>query len=422
MINALVIVFTLIGLNRILFNSQGVKKSLTWMVYGLILGYRTFEVLPGISFHPIEVFVYATIMRIVLFKIKNYSSFPISYKLLTSIFISFILIDLFDSFDLYSLSEFKNAFLLILILFITNHIYVDNEYIIKIFRHYSIAVSVIAFLGIIEFVFPDLMSNIFGFSGNNRPSTDIIFFNRLSFLFWGSHLAANLIPPFFPITLFLFIKNRSLVSSKTLITFLVVINLFAVYLSGNRVTWLYLTIFIVYTIIFFNDQVVPKIKKYMILLSLSFIIYVYSQPVEGRYISTFKAIAGKIDNRYDSSGSQRLMFIQLALEGIKNNPIGVGWGYKFWVHSDLIQLSLKTGVVSGFLFFYILIILLKKNLTYYSRQKGEVIYFCFTCLMIFVILSLGVNGNISLVQCGVPMFLFISLIESYHLNKKNQKY
>ena len=84
------------------------------------------------------------------------------------------------------------------------------------------------------------------------------------------------------------------------------------------------------------------------ILSLSFIIYIYSQPVEGRYISTFKAIAGKIDNRYDSSGAQRLMFIQIALERIKNNPIGVGWGYKFWVHSDLIQISLKTGIISGF--------------------------------------------------------------------------
>ncbi len=422
MISFLVIVFTLIGLNRILFNRQGIKESLVWMVYGLILGYRTFEISAGISFHPIEIFIYATLLRIILFKMKNYSSFPISYKLLASIFISFILVDLFDSFDLYALSEFKNAFLLILILFITNHIFVDNEYIINIFRHYSIAVSVIAFLGIIEFVFPEIMSSIFGFSGTIRPTMDSIFFNRLSFLFWGSHLAANLIPPFFPITLFLFIKNRSLVSSKTLITFLVIINLFAVYLSGNRVTWLYLTIFIVYTIIFFNDQMVSQIKKYIILLSLSFIIYIYSQPVEGRYISTFKAIAGKIDNRYDSSGSQRLMFIQIALERIKNNPIGEGWGYKFWVHSDLIQISLKTGILSGILFLYILLMLLKKNLSYYSRQKGEVTYFCFTCLMIFVILSLGVNGNISLVQCGVPMYLFIAIIESFYLNQKNLKH
>ena len=418
MINILVILFTLIGLNRILFSNQGIRESLVWVVYGLILGYRTIQISSNLSFHPIEIFVYSAILRIILFKTFNYSSFPISYKLLTINFILFIFVDLVDSNNLYALNEFKNAFLLPLILFLSNHINIDREYITKIFRHYSIAVSVIAFLGIVEFLFPEIMANIFGFSEIVRPRIDSIFFSRLAFLYWGTHLAANLIPPFFPITLFLYIKNESIVSSKIAITFLIIINLFAIYLSGNRISWLFLTIFIVFTIIFLYEKLVYHIKTYIVLLSLSFIIYIYSQPVEGRYISTFKAIAGKIDNRYDSSGAQRLMFVQIALEKIKDNPIGVGWGYKFWVHSDLIQISLKTGIVSGILFIYILLNLLKKNLIKYYMYNEDNIYFCFSCLMIFVILSLGINGNISLVQCGTPMFLFISLIESYYLNKK----
>ena len=422
MINLLVILFTLIGLNRILFSSQGLKESLIWVIYGLILGYRTFEPLPSIGFHPIEIFIYAAISRLIIFKIKAYNSFPIIYKMLTAIFISHIFVDWFDSYDLQALNEFKNAFLLMLMLFLTNHIYVDKNYIIDIFRHYTIAVSVIAFLGIIEFLFPELMSRAFGFSAIVSTNLDNIFFKRLAFYYWGSHLAANLIPPFFPITLFLFVEKRSLTSSKILITFLIIINLFAIYLSGNRVTWLYLTIFIVFVIIFFKDKLVFKIKTYIVFLSLSFIIYIYSQPVEGRYISAFKAIAGKIDNRYDSSGAQRLIFIQGAIDRIKNNPIGDGWGSRFWIHSDFLQITLNTGIISGLLFIYMLIILLRKNLRKYSRQKGEVIYFCFSCLMIFVILSLGVNGNISLVQCGIPIFLFISLIESFHMNQRILKY
>ena len=418
MINLLVILFTLIGLKRILFSSEGVKESLIWVIYALILGYRTFEPLPRIGFHPIEIFIYAAISRLILFKMKPYNSFPILYKMLTAIFISHVFVDLFDSYDLQALNEFKNAFLLMLILFLTNHIYVDKNYIINIFRHYTVAVSLIAFLGIIEFLFPAFMSRVFGFSKSVLANSDNIFFNRLAFFYWGSHLAANLIPPFFPITLFLFIENRSLISSKILNTFLIIINLFAIYLSGNRITWLYLTIFIIFTIIFFKNKLVSQIKTYIVFLSLSFIIYIYSQPVEGRYLSTFRAIAGKIDNRYDSSGAQRLTFIQDALERIKNNPIGDGWGSRFWVHSDLLQISLNTGIISGFLFTYILIILLRKSLRKYSREKGDVIYFCFSCLMIFVILSLGVNGNISLAQNGVPIFLFISLIESFHMNKR----
>ena len=133
MINVLVILFTLIGLNRILFSSQGIRESLFWVVYGLILGYRTIQISSGVSFHPIEVFVYAAILRIILFKTFNYSSFPMSYKLLTINFILFIFVDLVDSNYLYALNEFKNAFLLPLILFLSNHINIDRKYIAKIF-------------------------------------------------------------------------------------------------------------------------------------------------------------------------------------------------------------------------------------------------------------------------------------------------
>ena len=422
MINLLVILFTLIGLSRILLNNQGIKESIVWVVYGLILGYRTFEPLSGLSFHPIEIFIYATIFRLIVFRIRIYHSFPIIYRILTIIFVSFVFVDLFDSYDLFVLNEFKNAFLLMLILFIMNHIRVDNKYIINIFRHYSIAVSVIAFFGIIEFLFPQFMSRIFGFSGIVRPSSDSIFFHRLAFLYWGSHLAANLIPPLFPITLFLFIKKKSLFSSQFLTTVLVILNLFAVYLSGNRVAWLYLTIFIIFTVIFFKDKLASQIKTYIVFLSLSFIIYIYSQPVEGRYTSIYRVIAGKIDSRYDSSGAKRLMFIKLALDRIKNNPIGDGWGVRFWVHSDLVQIYLKTGILSGSLFIILLFKLLLKNFKKYPAENNVEIYFCFSCLMIFVILSLTINGNIKLVQCGTPIFLFVCLIESYHMNQKRIKY
>ena len=97
--------------------------------------------------------------------------------------------------------------------FIFNHINIDREYITKIFRHYSIAVSVIAFLGIVEFLFPEIMANIFDFSEAVRPSMDSIFFNRLAFLYWGTHLAVKLIPPFFPLP-YSITKNKSIVHQK----------------------------------------------------------------------------------------------------------------------------------------------------------------------------------------------------------------
>ena len=51
------------------------------------------------------------------------------------------------------------------------------------------------------------MESLFGFQAQGDVSVNSILFSRLAFLYWGSHLAANLIPPVFPIILLLKSEN-----------------------------------------------------------------------------------------------------------------------------------------------------------------------------------------------------------------------
>ena len=201
-INLLVIFFTIFGIREILFSKNGHDESLKWIIFAFILGYRTFEPFPGFKIHPIEIFVYAGILKIMITNIPKYSRIPENIYVLSLFFFSFFIIDCLTRYNPNILFEFKNAILLLLIFFVVQHIQIRKVYIIKLLKIYLFSASTISILGIMEFLFPSFMAFLFGYQVEFQ-SIDNLVFNRLAFLFWGSHLAANLIPPVFSILLLL---------------------------------------------------------------------------------------------------------------------------------------------------------------------------------------------------------------------------
>jgi hypothetical protein len=421
MINLLVILFTLAGIRSILLTKNGLENSLSWIILAFVLGYRTFELIPGLRFHPIEILVYATIIRIIISSAIKYRKMPIAVSLLSIFFVTFFFIDMLTRYNLFAVNEFKNAFLLIFVCFITQHIHFHKDYIIRLFKIYLFTVLLIAILGIIEYLFPSFMSSIFGFDSHTNYISDNILFSRLAFLFWGSHLAANLIPPAFPILLLLKSEKDPIAKNNYLLTIVVIINLFAIYLSGNRISWLILTILLLATIFQYRGSLIPYMKTYVFLVTIIFVTYVYSQPVEGRYISTFKAIMGNIDARYDSSGSARIGRANIAIESIINQPFGTGWSSQGWVHSDILQIAATIGIIPGFLLLFAPILLLLRIFSFYLKAPPDqqTIYFCLCGFLIYIIISLCLNGNIILVQCGAPLFLLWAISDGF-INSYNQ--
>ena len=65
-IKIIVIIFTLLGIKSILFDSNGIANSFRWIILAFILGYRTFTLFAGLKIHPIEIFIYSTIIRIIV--------------------------------------------------------------------------------------------------------------------------------------------------------------------------------------------------------------------------------------------------------------------------------------------------------------------------------------------------------------------
>ena len=232
-IDLLVIGFTLIGIRSILFTNNGLDKSLHWIIFAFILGYRTFEPLPGLKLHPIEIFVYASIIRVILSSPPKYLKMPLNISLLGIFFLTFFIIDCLSRYSQYVLLEFKNAILLCMIFFIIQHIQTKTVYIIGLLKSYLFSASIISILGILEFLFPSTVATVFGFKQQPEFIRENVLFLRLAFLFWGSHLAANLIPPVFPILLLLKAEKDSSINNNYFLSLLILTNLISIYLSGN---------------------------------------------------------------------------------------------------------------------------------------------------------------------------------------------
>jgi O-antigen ligase len=162
------------------------------------------------------------------------------------------------------------------------------------------------------------------------------------------------------------------------------------------------------------------------LVTLTFVAYIYSQPVEGRYISTFKALTGQIDTRYDSSGGARMARAKIAMASIASHPLGTGWGSQGWVHSDILQISATIGIIPGVIFLFALLSLLLRSYRCYltAIPEQKTLFFVLCGFLIYIIISLSLNGNIFLVQSGVPLFLFWALAFSYseHYNNIGRGY
>ena len=159
-IDLLVIGFTLVGIRSILITNNGLEKSLQWIIFAFILGYRTFEPIPGLKLHPIEIFVYVSIIRIIVSSPPKYLKMPINISLLGIFFVTFFIVDCLSRYNLYVLLEFKNAILLLMLFFIIQHIQINKVYIIRLLKIYLFSATTISILGINEFLFPSFHPDI----------------------------------------------------------------------------------------------------------------------------------------------------------------------------------------------------------------------------------------------------------------------
>ena len=431
LIDILIIIFVLLGVRAILYGRNGIENCFIWIIWAFCLGYRTFETIPYVAFHPIEIFSFSCIIRLFTTKHYKYRSIPSIHKLNFVIFF-LIFISGFYNFNIKSFVEFKSISLFYQFYFIAQYIKFDDLSFFKITRSYLIPAIYISIFGILEYSNPNITSTIFQIDVQkfNDPTAvlDFRLFDRLAFLFWGSHLAANIIPPIFSILIYLRYKKYGILNNNIFFLIIIFLFLIAIYLSGNRISWLIVTIIVLNIIFFYKSFIFPNVKKYSIAIVGIFIILVYSLPATQRYFSIFNAIILNIDPTLDASSSKRLELIISGLEIVKENFFGVGWGKILWIHNDIIQITAASGIIPGIIFIYSLIYLLLRVVRYYNfinnklpnNSKHLILFICLN-FVLHTFISLVFNGNYQLIQCGAPIFLLWVIADSYIDNSIKSK-
>ena len=111
----------------------------------------------------------------------------------------------------------------------------------------------------------------------------------------------------------------------------------------------------------------------------------------------------------------------IALNSIKRNPMGTGWGSQGWVHSDILQIGASVGVIPGlFLLFGPSILLFKLFRRYFIASPDlKTSYFICSLFQVYVLVSLVLNGNILLVQTGMPLFILWAINYGFFKHTKN---
>ncbi len=418
----LILILTSYYLIALLFNTnrRGQRLGVLGLLLAFMWGYRTIEIDKPLSIHPIEILLWALWIKSLLIKPSSRNPIPIwAFVLMIFAIYGLFVGEIYGRDILVNISYFKNFFLLFPLFIVLDRYLISEKRLSELALYFVISISIISFFAVIEYYFPSLMILFPGFFSSEAVGYIAQGFQRAAFSFWGTPTAGHIIVSALPLMLFI-TKYYSFFRNYMVFTTILLLNLLALYIAGNRADWLTLILLI---IIYLHLYVKVLKRSWFPLLLGSIVVGItiitrfIGQSTKDRFMSGIVALQGKADYAADSSGYDRNMRIKHALQNILEHPWGTGWGGAGWVHSDFIQLTAELGVLPGIIFFsaylntYFSTLKLRSNTFIIQREKQNlvVLLMCFTSVGIMLL----INGHYMLVQSGIPLFFIWVTLHVY---------
>lgn len=425
MYNLIIVGVTLTALYNVFFK-KGLYPGLKWMIICFFLGYRTLTLAPGFLIHPIDIIIVALVLKASFSPNLVRSTYP------TWLFVLFPFCLLALGIGLLGTSrtnsvwfEFKNFILIFPLFFIIDKFLKRDEDLHKLAWISVLTITAIAIFGLLEYYLPPFRSLLGGFYNPNKAAFRIKEegFQRAAFTFWGAVVVGHIMISLLPLLLLIPKQKKLFGSHRNLAFVLLILNLGAIYITGNRADWL--TALVLFGMFYFS-YLGRKLNFGQMLATMTIAllggIYLISN-LSTSFILRFQSGINAIISRkrtydaLDSSGYVRQQRMLGALETISENPLGVGWSRSGWVHSDFLQVMANTGWIPGLIFFMAFIGLgirsfrLLRNILLTSREKDiiNVLLMCYTSTGIMLL----INNNYVLTQTGVPLFLIWALLHVY---------
>jgi hypothetical protein len=326
----------------------GIRFGYFVWILTLALGYRTIPVGQYLRLHPLVLLISALLIMLLVSKVMEHRSviriFIPRWLGIFTVFLAWgMLVALFNRLNTeFAIIVLMSIGVVIPIIILTYHVVVAERDWVRAIRLFYLAGIIIAVFGLLEFFFPAARNFLPGLIAAPVLGVDQFGFSRASFSFFGHPIATLVCALALPFVIFLYTKASG--SSERLALLAgAALMVGAIYIGGYRSVWL--TLLVVFVAVFALRR---DFARLIALLVVFAVIYaVTPQAGRDRFSSIISAVEGEF---VDTSALKRAERIEVTLQTIAENPLGVGLSASGWAHSDILQITADTGWLGGFVF------------------------------------------------------------------------
>jgi len=415
----LIIASGLLIVGVIVFGKErGVRYGFILWVLTLALGYRTVELTPDLPLHPSEILLWL-LLACLCVQSRMASNTHLTFPVWLWLFIPFWVLAWWPMIGGIvhwdqMLNEFRNFALLIPLMIIASVVLKHENYWRYLLLAFFFAGSAIAFIGILEYWFPEVIKVFPAFISSVKPSITEEGFARAQFSFWGGPQATFICVLALPAMIPLF-KWSSLWSRRALIIAGSVMQIVAIYIGGYRSIWLVLLIqLLIGCVLGLKKRGAMTVLFCLILIVGGYELIALVPKTSERALSGIAALQG---HPIDSSATSRQDRALGALTATIEAPFGNGWSSVGWVHSDFLQVAANLGIIGGLIFLagylYTLLRLVRRVLP--NLKSGEHGELGFSLLLSFIAVGgiLAMEGASVLPQLILPVWFVWVLTETW---------
>lgn len=401
---------------------SGTRDGFFFSIGTLALGYRTLHVTSHLSIHPAEVLLWATFLLMAVSRESSPSKgalprLPGWVKVFWVFWLWGLLLgwEYERPWDV-MFSEFKNFLVLVPLFLVARNVLADRRAWAATQWVFFGTGTLVGFLGVLEYAFPDLVEAIPGFAANPYASPELGGFERATFSFYGAPVATFMLVMTAPLAVSLW-RSRPHPYLKPGILVAVFFQLAGIYVGGHRSMWLILMVqAAVWVLLYYGPA--------MSLLSLvpSFLVYTYvPETATERFLTLVSALQGNV---VDSSAENRWNMAAGAWNTALEFPWGLGWGGAGWPHNDYLQVAVNMGMVAGAWFLVTSVVTLYRLWRMQGfRTKKDPDPLALALLLAFIG-ALGIlasQGVQRLAQLVMPVWVVWVLVEIWFEQRKQEE-
>ena len=307
------------------------------------------------------------------------------------------------------LNEFRNFVLLIPLMIVAAVVLQKQKSWRPLLLAFFLASTWIAFMGVVEYWFPNVSTYFPGFIHAAKPEATADGFLRGQFSFWGGAHATFICVMAVPFS-FVILSWWPQWYARAATVLAAALQLLAIYIGGYRSLWIVVLVQVVCACML-------RFRKHGVAIAVLCLVvgvggYQFIPNTSERAMTTIAALRWQ---PVDHSAQDRQDRAVGALDEAISNPIGRGWASAGWVHSDFLQVAVNLGLLPALIFLagYLLTLHRLFGKTRICLRLGEDADLALGLLLAFLAAGehLAMQGVEVLPQLALPVWFVWALVE-----------